>query len=158
MVERLIANIGQLSESEFRSGKRDELFAFRAADLVSGFFQAGPYGARIKADDTKINRLLPNRYVANRTRFWIIVRAHAVAGEVDHDLVEIAAGRADVIILDSLGHVDNLHTLRRFDFIDVKECQDQVQAERSGARHAAAGNVAAENSIEPSCQFKSLAL
>jgi NAD(P)-dependent dehydrogenase (short-subunit alcohol dehydrogenase family) len=31
------------------------------------------------------------------------------AREVDHDLVELAAGGADVVVLDRLGEVDDAH-------------------------------------------------
>ena len=128
VVEGLVADVGETGEAEFLAGEGDEFFAFGAANLVRGFFQAGPHGAGIEADEAKIDGVLTERHVTDRAVCWIVVGAHAGAGEIDHELVEFPAGGADVIIFDGLRHVDDFHAVGEGDGIYVQEREHQVDA------------------------------
>jgi len=89
----------------------------------------------------------------------IVVGAHALPGEVDHDLIELAAGRSDVDILDGLGHVDDLH-VGHFVFlvvVDLQHRQDQIDRQRGRAGHAAPGDVAVEHRVEPVGELEAFA-
>ena len=58
---------------------------------------------------------------------WVEVGAHASLGKVDHDLIQLAAWRADVVRLDHLCEIDDAHAVFDFDRVDFKKGEDQVQ-------------------------------
>ena len=85
------------------------------------------------------------------------MRAHAGAREQDHDLIELAAGRADVVVLHRLGPVDDLQRVLLPQAVDLEHGEDQVDRERRRARHAAAGDVAVEHRVETPGELHALA-
>ena len=85
------------------------------------------------------------------------MRPHALFGKENHDLVELATGRADIVIFDHLGQINDLHLIRLLDTISIQNRQDQIQSQRGTAAHSAAGNIAVQDRINTLCDGVSFA-
>ncbi len=92
VVQVLVPNVGEPGEAEFLAGEGDEFLAFGAANPVRGFFQAGPHGAGIEADEAKLDGGTTEGHVTDDAVGRIVKGAHAGTGEIDHERVEFSAG------------------------------------------------------------------
>ena len=102
-------------------GHFHQLFTLGSSNLVGGFLQARPNRTSVEHNNAKIDSLSAERNIIDAAVFRIIMSAHAFAGEKYHNLVELAAGRTDIIIFNRLGPVDNLQPIFDFNTIGVKQ-------------------------------------
>jgi len=86
----------------------DEFFALCASDFVCGFFQSRAGGAGIEYDDSEVGGAGAEGDITYRALFRVVMGSHILFCEEYHNLVELAARGADVIVFDGLCHVDDL--------------------------------------------------
>ena len=101
----------------------------------------------VEGDDAPVGGVCADGYVLDGLVSRVVVGAHAGLGVVDHDLVELAAGRAGVVVLHRLREVDDVELLRQLQAGDFEAREDEVDAERGGAGHAAARDVADDHGV-----------
>ena len=158
MVLRRVPHIGELADPELLACQRGKLLALGAADAVRRLLRARSDGPRVQADYAEVHRPVTERDIPYGARARDVMGAHAGLGEVDHDLVELPAGGSDVVVFHCLGKIDDAHPVpAEAQGIDRKQGEDQVQGEGSGARHAAAGDVAQDDGIEALPRLQPLA-
>ena len=149
-IDRFVLDVGQAGDLEsglLQDG--DQLFALAPSHGVGRFFQAGAVGACVEHHDPEIRGAGAHRHVLDRAVGRIVVCAHAFPGEQDHRLVELAAGRADVVVLDRLSQIDDLNVLLDLDLVRIEQRENQIDAQRRRAAHAAARDVTVKNRVDP---------
>ncbi len=82
------------------------------------------------------------------------MRAHIFAGKQYHNLVKLAARRADIVVFNRLRHINNPELIFKLDTVGIEQRQNKIQAQRSRPAHSAAGNVSINDSINPLHQFQ----
>jgi len=123
-------HVGQTGDAEFRTEEGSELVALRPSKPVGALLQTWTHRPGVETHDPEIERILAEGHVLDGAIRGVVVRPHARLGEQDHDLVELAAGRADVVVFHRLGEVDDAHRVLDVDVVGVQQRQDEVEGER----------------------------
>ena len=143
-------DITQRLEPKGTGAQVDHLTALGVADLIGRLLESRAHRSGIEAHDPEIRSTRTERDMTDRTVGGIVMRPHSLTGKEDHDLVEIPAGGADVVVLHSLCEIDDFHVGLKRDPVHLGQRDQQVEGERGGAGHAATGDIAIENGVEAS--------
>mmetsp|Transcript_83787 Transcript_83787/g.201016 ORF Transcript_83787/g.201016 Transcript_83787/m.201016 type:complete len:247 (-) Transcript_83787:445-1185(-) len=84
--------------------KSDEVPALLHPHSIGGLLQTMADGTGVQSSYSELVGVHAERNVGHLLRLWVVARAHAGLGIVDHDLVQVATGRSDVVIFHLLRH------------------------------------------------------
>jgi hypothetical protein len=120
------------------------------SDFVRRLVKPRSVCPRVERHDRKGAGGRTERDIRDLLRLRVKVGPHARLGEVNHDLVELAARAADVLILDllrELNHLELVTQLRNPETVHFHHREEKVDRERCAARHAAARDVTEEDAV-----------
>ena len=144
------ADLSDAPEAEGFPAEIPELKALGMADPVGRLLESGTHGSGIQRHDPEVGGPGSERHMADRAVGRTVVRSHAGLCEEDHDLVEIPAGGADVVVLHGLGQIDEAHVAGHREAVHLGQRNQEIQRQGGGAGHSASGDVAEQDGIHAS--------